>query len=615
MTEVNQQNGDTHLDSQAMAEVYSSLSNPVTGIGTSRSKTEYAEIGGFTPLPREVLATAPYVDEIFRNAVFLYPESAAKSWFEIHIPDQKPGDDLDNKIMEYLRDLGDREDKTEAEENSDLYGASEAFKVAECLAQQFGAAYILMGIDDGQPFDKPIDRKRIKSIRWLQVLEDSELRPYDDGIKRRKPIYYELSTEKDGIETEQLIHHSRVLPFLGREIYSTSYTLGWQGKSHGISKIQGMYDSYKDWLQAMKSASAIIADINVFILGIRGLGRLLLADKQKGTNEGQEQVLNRAHVLDMGKSVTNGFIYDLENEKPDSITRRFNGLDSILTSLLKRWAATTRIPIYKLLGEVGTEGLTNNQGLAMRAEWALLVQEFACKWVLNLERLLRLAFLAKDSPSKGKPRRFEVIVPYDLQLTDLERMEFENKAAERTSKLIGDKVILPHEARAGYTGATFSTDIVLDQEATEIMTKTAIANLVSSLKPDAPVPPDETPQARQDDATPIKRLLKWNGLEIGLQYFPFDKRHGRILPVGYGHIRGTRGADGMAEDVYVGTKLESPKIFAISQVIDGEFDELKYFIGVESEQEAERLYKQIMPPEFFGGIQEVKIADLNLKKP
>ncbi len=115
---------------------------------------------------------------------------------------------------------------------------------------------------------------------------------------------------------------------------------------------------------------------------------------------------------------------------------------------------------------------------------------------------------------------------------------------------------------------------------------------------------------RTDDATPVKRILKWQGFEIGLQYLPFEKRHGRVLPAAYGHFRRTRGADGMAVDVYVGTNLASPLVFVVDQVIDGAFDEEKMIIGVNDAAEARMIYGQAMPKEFFGGMREISLAEL-----
>lgn len=115
----------------------------------------------------------------------------------------------------------------------------------------------------------------------------------------------------------------------------------------------------------------------------------------------------------------------------------------------------------------------------------------------------------------------------------------------------------------------------------------------------------------EDDATPAQRILKWQGFEIGLQYFPYQKRHGRTLTAGYGHLRRTKGADGMALDCYVGSDLTSDKIFAVEQLIDGQFDEEKIILGCQTKDEARSLYLANMPIEMFGGIRELTMRELD----
>lgn len=113
-----------------------------------------------------------------------------------------------------------------------------------------------------------------------------------------------------------------------------------------------------------------------------------------------------------------------------------------------------------------------------------------------------------------------------------------------------------------------------------------------------------------DDSTPVKKVLDWHGFKIGLQYLPFEKRFGKMLRAGYGHFQVMKGTDGMAVDVYVGIKLESDKVFAIAQVVDGVFDEEKLVVGVDNQEEATEIYLSAMPKEFFGGIREIGIAGL-----
>lgn len=120
----------------------------------------------------------------------------------------------------------------------------------------------------------------------------------------------------------------------------------------------------------------------------------------------------------------------------------------------------------------------------------------------------------------------------------------------------------------------------------------------------------------------IDRVLKWNGLEIGVEFLPGQvrfpgRKHSKKLRSGYGHIRRYLGADGEALDCYLypGLLDEKPtgsnRSFSVEQLADdGDFDEHKFMLGYADIEQAKAAYLAEMPEEFLGGIEEVAIADL-----
>ncbi len=437
-------------DSYGLINTFSLLANQQTGIGTSRSKSEAIALNFGGGLSRKELEMLPQRDELIRRVIEIFPQSAAKAWFSLHIANNKAGDNLADEMMRYLEDLGDRLDATKIEQRAELYGVQEAFLLASCLARQFGKAYILVGVDDGNRLDKPIDKEAIASLRWLQVYDNSEILPISEH-GHYPPQLYELVNWGKGTTK---IHRSRLLPFWGNRV------LHGLGRGDGVNIIQPLFDAYADWLQGIKAGSAMLHDFDVFTLGIKGLGQAMLGDRQTNTTTGSDAIIARATALDMGKSIVRGIIYDLENEQPGSVTRSYSGANEIVQALESRWVAVSGIPRFKLFGEIGGQGLANNQGLAMRAEWAILTQSFAQAWITNLRSLLKLAFLAKDTPSQNIPQ-FRLSPNYDLQLTLQEKMELEKAAAERSKILVDLGAIAPNEIRTGYEGSAFSPDIVL----------------------------------------------------------------------------------------------------------------------------------------------------------
>lgn len=115
---------------------------------------------------------------------------------------------------------------------------------------------------------------------------------------------------------------------------------------------------------------------------------------------------------------------------------------------------------------------------------------------------------------------------------------------------------------------------------------------------------------------PIRRVLRWKRLEIGLSHDPLmgDTRHGRKVTAGYGHIRGSYGhaEDGMSLDVYVGPDLGSDQVYRVRQVVPetGELDEYKYVIGCWDADEAKALFLAHMPDRYFDGVEAVPFSAL-----
>lgn len=111
-----------------------------------------------------------------------------------------------------------------------------------------------------------------------------------------------------------------------------------------------------------------------------------------------------------------------------------------------------------------------------------------------------------------------------------------------------------------------------------------------------------------------KQIIKWNGLELGVDYQAGEDRFGfgKKLKCRYGHIRGYVGGDKEALDCYIGDYLNSPFIYKIYQKdIDGEFDEYKIMIGFKTKEQAEQVYLSQIPKRFYGGITYTTISELN----
>jgi hypothetical protein len=85
--------------------------------------------------------------------------------------------------------------------------------------------------------------------------------------------------------------------------------------------------------------------------------------------------------------------------------------------------------------------------------------------------------------------------------------------------------------------------------------------------------------------------VNFHGLAITIETPKGAERHGRTLPLHYGYIKRTEGADGEHFDCFLGPHLDSTQVFVVDQVdADGNYDESKALLGFRNEQEARAGY-------------------------
>jgi len=116
---------------------------------------------------------------------------------------------------------------------------------------------------------------------------------------------------------------------------------------------------------------------------------------------------------------------------------------------------------------------------------------------------------------------------------------------------------------------------------------------------------------RLDSSPAVKRIIKWQGLEIGVTHEEGDERFVGGRPLSgccYGHLRRTypRAIDKKAIDVYWGGEEES-KAYRIYQKdpLTGVIDEHKLMLGFPSIDDARAAYTRHAGLGRFGGIEEI----------
>ncbi len=565
------------------------LKNSNTGVGTSRDKSQSVDINT-SPRILDLDDRIGLVrgSRIARRAVFTYPKEAASRWVEWTLGSSKRI--RGNQIDDYCDRL--------------LTGSlRSAFRDASIEARWHGDGYILLGIDDGKEWNEPVAEESIKSLRWVEPLLHSEV--FNDRSSFRRPQFYEINraaeppTAKEGESTQVIgsttVHRSRILHFTGDSLMGDALN---RNGGRNDSVLQTMFSSFAAFFQGLMSSSAMLTDHSIFTYKLKGLAKLIENDEKNNNSNGMNALMARFLAMQMGMSVSKGLAMDAESEDASFIQRNYAGVQNILSSLEDQMIAASDLPRFKLVGSARSGNGIGNEGRGEqdRYEWASLLHSWQEEnWRDPLQYCQRIILLAKDGPSGGRvPDGYGLSFPSTLQLTRKEEAELKELSSATRDRDIKNGTITNLEARnSAYGSQNWTPEITLDPEITEQMISSLLNAERSQPNPSNTDDTDDTdevdprlkktmqtpppwkensddrgeakPEARADDSTPAQKIIEWQGLKIGLQYLPFQQRHGRMLTSAYGHFQKTKGADGMAVDVYVGSNIDSPLIYAIDQ--------------------------------------------------
>lgn len=578
----------------------SPLENSMIGVGTRRDPHEYTQvrnIGGC--YSREALDAYYTSSWACRRVVEILPRLMCREWGQmtlngdteefIHEQIKKYSSD----VVKYSNDLNTLESRIKLIEwvknRHKVLHIRQKFKQAQNWANLYGSAYILILAEDGnEDYEQPLEPSALTKIEKLIVLDTYQI--YPEGVtnyERINPEYYclytdTLSTSKlilpDGYKANNKIHKTRILEFIGNELPARQRS---RNNGHGASVLEPFIDVWQRFFVGYASLSRTLTNFNIFVHYIDGLFQQLW----QGGRDAEKKLSDRLSVNQLSVSAYRGYVADKSSEKMDFISQNLSGASGIADCLKDELIAASGLPGSVLFGQFAA-GLDASGKITGEQRYLndLVREAQQDKFQDNIESLNDLLLVESDSPDDDSVHGWEWEALYT---------ESPKEKAE-IAKLYA--------------------------EADKINVETGLLVSGGSKEQKSDPPPsksnDQHPTTNDqhlliDDSTPVKKIIKWQGFDIGLQYLPFEMRHGKILTAGYGHFRKTKGADGMAVDCYVGTNLKCPKLFVIEQLVNGQFDEEKYIIGVDSVEEARNIYLEVMPKEMLGSIKECDIAQLH----
>ena len=313
-----------------------------------------------------------------------------------------------------------------------------AFQEASIYSRLYGRAFLYLNLDD-RADDLPV-RIGAKLQGWTVYFDIA-----------REGDYYLVN---DGYIVNK-IHFHRIIEFIGARTYAKFAKKS--DDTYCESVLQGIVNSLDDYLQSNKDAKHILSNLSYLSIGIDNLGNMTRTD------EGKKSIFERLTTLNLNRSINRALAFDKKSETIGFITQSTLVVPEIIGEIEQFFVAETDYPYEELFEQsiqtrFGSSGIQNQ--LIARYLWARRCRN----WVINNWLPYYTTYFNRVRKMQG----IKINIPFIVDLTQLEQVEIERMASERTKNLIDAGVITRDEARGGYRGSKFTLNLELTDEAREV---------------------------------------------------------------------------------------------------------------------------------------------------
>ena len=423
---------------QAAFERVDGWVNLVTGIGT-RERSKQLTFQADAPLPDAQLE-AIYVGDPYAAIIAgVVPEEALRQGYRLRTGDAG----MDGALAEALE---------ASTVDHHLIGAWTWSRV-------FGGGAIFVGADDGRDPAEPLDESAIRSIRFLTVLDRTEMQPdryYNDPLRRKfgeAETYRVQQSSNGGTSRHAVVHESRLVRFTGGLATRRRQQVlkGW-----GESELNRIVDVLAKFNGAFESSGSLLMQASEGVFKINGLMAMMAADKT-------DLLKTRLEMMDLARGVTRSVLIGENEDYTRTEVGALTGVAQVIDKNLLLLSGAARIPVTILMGQ-SPAGLSATGDSDIR--WFYDRVKSAQRTTLRPRhlRLARLLCLAKDGPTDGRvPERLTVEYAPLWQPTPTERATERLTVAQADQLYVTMQAVTADEVAAARFGPDgWSPDLVAD---------------------------------------------------------------------------------------------------------------------------------------------------------
>lgn len=434
---------------------YDSFQSAITKLGKEGydKKTSISyEISSSELLNRESIEALYYGDGISAKVVDVLPEEMMRKPPVIVIRDQ-PEQSL--KVSNYLKKLG-------------VY---RTLLSALKWARLYGGAGIVMGLDDSQMADMPVNPHILRDVRWLNVLNRHELIPDaldTDPLSATfgQPKHFILAPDIGGMKARTAkVHRSRVLVISGVPLPASIANKYEQNSSSvwGASILQRCYGPIRNLGSSYDNIATIIQEYNLSVFQIDNLAEMLSSE------DGEKQVLARLELMNRAKSTVNALVL-MNGEHFEWKNVNLSGLADQLHNFMLHVSAVSNIPVTRLMGQ-SPSGLNATGESDTRNWYDYIASQQEALLREPLEQLVRYVFRSRLGPTGGvEPDDWAIEFPPLRELTEMEEATIRQMQSQADGTYLTNNVVTPEEvAQSRFGKGKWSGETHLNTELRELM--------------------------------------------------------------------------------------------------------------------------------------------------
>jgi hypothetical protein len=390
--------------------------NVVTLLGTSYDKSTYHRVYPEVWYDCDELEDLYYGDSYARRAIEEPVDAAFRQGYDL--TNEKA---FDSETF--------NEDKDKIQLVLDDHDAVCQLKEALYWGALYGRGGLLLGVDDGQDLETPLDLERVRELKYLEVLQCSD---------------------------QVVMHESRILLTRGAP---TSIRKRRENDWRDASMLQGPYKYLRNWDASNQGGANMMSDASQAVLSIADFNKMI----------GSEDITifsNRMRVLEMARSLRIMPI-DAESEQFQYVERSFQGVFEMIDRAAQALAGAVGIPQTIYFGRAPA-GLNATGESDTRGWYDKVRAQREAKYQPLFEQIIQI--IAK-SEKVQYPDQWGVSWPSLWQETAKEKSDTDKTVAE-TDKLYLDMGAVTEDeiAETRFGGDEFQRGVIqVDLEARAIL--------------------------------------------------------------------------------------------------------------------------------------------------